>query len=153
MPPQPLAMTELSVEPLPFHPAQIWQWAEGYIAVGIDGEFLKLDSKLQKIGEVRKPFPCPLQSTALLGKELIVTWVDHELMLARMASFELDKGFEDGSDRGELRTRTSIDSAIHPSTSTLNITQFSFDGLFFQAFFPFDMEISSLRWYTVTSTD
>jgi len=108
-------MTEFNVEPLPFHPAQIWQWDEGYVAVGIDGEFLQLDSKLQKIGQVRKPFPCPVQSTALLGKEMIVTWVDHELMLARMASFALDKGFEDGSDRGELRTRTTIDAAIHPA--------------------------------------
>ena len=115
MPPQPRTMTEFSVEPLPFHPAQIWQWDGGYIAVGIDGEFLNLDSELKKSGEVRKPFPCPVQSTAIVGNEMIVTWVDHELMLARMASFGLDKGFEDGSDRGELRTRTSIDAAIHPA--------------------------------------
>tara|TARA_B110000483_G_scaffold109040_1_gene132848 strand:- start:1562 stop:2575 length:1014 start_codon:yes stop_codon:yes gene_type:complete len=115
VPPQPRTMTEFSVEPLPFHPAQIWQWDEGYIAVGIDGEFLKLDLKLQTSGEVRKPFPCSVQSTALLGKEMVVTWVDHELMLARMASFALDKGFEDGPDRGELRTRTSIEAAIHPA--------------------------------------
>ena len=108
-------MTEFNVEALPFHPAQIWQWDDGYVAVGIDGEFLQLDSKLQKSGKVRKPFPCPVQSTALLGKEMIVTWVDHELMLARMASFALEEGFEDGSDRGELRTRTTIDAAIHPA--------------------------------------
>ena len=115
MPRQPLTMPELSVEPLPFHPAQIWQWDEGYIAVGIDGEFLALDMQLQKIGEVKKPFPCPVQSSTILGDQLIVTWVDHELMLARMASFELGKGFENGPERGELRTRTSIDGAIHPS--------------------------------------
>jgi hypothetical protein len=32
-----------------------------------------------------------------------------------MASFALEKGFEEGPDRGELRTRTSIDAAIHPA--------------------------------------
>ncbi len=108
-------MTELNVEPLPFHPAQIWQWDEGYIAVGIDGEFLKLDLKLQKSGEVTKPFPCSVQSSTLLGNKLIVTWVDHELMLARMASFSIEKEFVDGPDRGGLRTRTSIEAAVHPT--------------------------------------
>ena len=39
-------MTEFNVEALPFHPAQIWQWDDGYVAVGIDGEFLKLDSEI-----------------------------------------------------------------------------------------------------------
>ncbi|MFQ3316638.1 MAG: hypothetical protein ACI8T6_000049 [Candidatus Poseidoniaceae archaeon] len=110
-------MPELSVEPLPFHPSQIWQWDEGYIAVGIDGEFLALDLQLKKTSEVTKPFPCSVQSSTLLGKNLIVTWVDHELMLARMASFALDKGFENGPERGELRTRTTIDAALHPAGS------------------------------------
>ena len=110
-------MPELSVEPLPFHPAQIWRWDEGYIAVGIDGEFLALDLQLQKSSEVTKPFPCSVQSSALIGKNLIVTWVDHELMFARIASFALDKVFENGPERGELRTRTSIDAALHPTGS------------------------------------
>jgi len=108
-------MSEFSVKPLPFHPAHIWQWNEGYIAVGIDGEFLTLDLKLKPFGGVKKPFPCSVQSSTLLGDQLIVTWVEHELRLARMASFSLDKGFENGADRGELRTRTSIEAAIHPS--------------------------------------
>ena len=110
-------MPELSVESLPFHPSQIWRWDEGYIAVGIDGEFLALDLQLKKTSEVTKPFPCSVQSSTLLGKNLIVTWVDHELMLARMASFALDKGFENGPERGELRTRTTIDAALHPAGS------------------------------------
>jgi len=110
-------MPELSVEPLPFHPSQIWRWDEGYIAVGIDGEFLALDLQLQKTSEVTKPFPCSLQSSTLLGKNLIVTWVDHELLLARMASFALDRGLENGPERGELRTRTTIDAALHPAGS------------------------------------
>ncbi len=108
-------MPELKVEPLPFHPAQILKWDEGYIAISIDGDFLQLDTDLQQISEMRKPFPCPVKHCVLLEKQLITTWVDHELMVARMGSFKLDDGFVTGPERGELRTRRYVDSAVHPS--------------------------------------
>ena len=41
--------------------------------------------------------------------------MDHELLLARMASFDLSKPFANGPDRGDLRVRTSIDAALHPA--------------------------------------
>lgn len=112
------SMPAPKVNPLPFHPAQLLSWSSGYIAVGIDGEFLELDLKLQPKDKVKKPFPCSVQQATLLDNQLIATWVDHELMLARMASFELSNPFSNGPERGELRTRTSIDAALHPADAT-----------------------------------
>ena len=80
-------MPDSKVEPLPFHPAQVLSWESGYIAVGIDGEFLALDMQMKKVGDVKKPFPCSAQKVTILDNQLIATWVDHELLLARMASF------------------------------------------------------------------
>ncbi|MBT5391430.1 MAG: hypothetical protein HOL22_03680 [Euryarchaeota archaeon] len=108
-------MPELKVEPLPFHPAQILKWDEGYIAISIDGDFLPLDSYLKNIGDVKKPFPSPVKNCVLIGNQLITTWVDHELMVARMGSFELGNQFENGPERVELRTRRYVDSAVHPA--------------------------------------
>lgn len=103
------------VDSLPFHPAKIVSWESGYVGVGVDGEFLALDLNLEKRGEVKKPFPCPAQHVTVLDKQLIATWVDHELMLARMASFALAEPFDNGPERGELRVRTTIDAALHPA--------------------------------------
>ena len=110
-------MPDSLVEPLPFHPAQILPWESGYIAVGIDGEFLALDMEMKKVGDVHKPFPCPAQQATVLDNQLVATWVDHELMLARMASFALSKPFANGPNRGDLRVRTTIDAALHPAGS------------------------------------
>lgn len=108
-------MPDSKVEPLPFHPAQVLSWESGYIAVGIDGEFLALDMQMKKVGDVKKPFPCSAQKVTILDNQLIATWVDHELLLARMASFALSKPFANGPERGDLRTRTTIGAALHPA--------------------------------------
>ena len=108
-------MAGSKIDSLPFHPAQLLPWDSGYVGIGIDGEFLALDVNLQKIDDVKKPFPCSAQLATVLDNQLIATWVDHELMLARMASFALSKPFDNGPERGELRTRTSIDAALHPA--------------------------------------
>ena len=112
---EPLPMPDAKVDPLPFHPAKILGWESGYVAIGIDGEFLALDLELKQIGELKKPFPCPAQHVTTVDDQLIATWVDHELMLARMASFDLAKPFANGPVRGDLRVRTSIDAALHPA--------------------------------------
>ncbi len=108
-------MAGSKIDSLPFYPAHLLSWNSGYVAIGIDGEFLALDLNLQKIDEVKKPFPCSAQQATILDNQLIATWVDHELLLARMASFALSKPFDNGPERGDLRTRTTIDAALHPA--------------------------------------
>ena len=112
---EPPSMPDSKVDPLPFHPSKVLSWESGYVAIGIDGEFLALDVDMKKCGEVKKPFPCSAQQVTKVDNQLIATWVDHELLLARMASFDLSKPFANGPDRGDLRVRTSIDAALHPA--------------------------------------
>lgn len=101
--------------PLKFHPSAIHRWQNGYIAIGIDGELLKLTSNLESIGEVKKPFPTPIYSSAIVEDQLILTWVDHELLLARMSAINLNSELQNGPERGDLRTRREVNTALHPA--------------------------------------
>lgn len=108
-------MTGSEVKPLPFHPNMVLHWEKGFIALGIDGEFLELDLDLKPIGEPKRPFPSSIKDAVLVKDTLIATWIEHELMVARMAAFEVGNGFIDGPEKGDLRTRTSIAAALHPA--------------------------------------
>ena len=108
-------MSDATVQPLPFHPSQILQWTEGYVAIGVDGDFLLLDHKLNQKGEPKKPFPSSVKKAVVVQNRLIATWIEHELMVARIAGFELGTDFVNGPERGDLRTRTTIAAALHPA--------------------------------------
>ncbi len=108
-------MTGEVPDALSFHPSVIHHWDGGYIGIGIDGELVKLSSDLVVEGPVVKPFPTPIHSSTVLGEQLILTWVDHELLLARMSSIDLDSKLQNGPDRGELRTRREVNVALHPA--------------------------------------
>ena len=73
------------VNPLPFHPNQILRWDEGYVAIGVDGDFLYLDHNLVQKGEPKKPFPSSVKKAVIVEKRLIASWIEHELMVARIA--------------------------------------------------------------------
>ncbi|MDA7845444.1 hypothetical protein N9A87_00150 [Euryarchaeota archaeon] len=102
---------------VPFHPLTVERHSQGYLAVGIDGEFLQLDEDLEPIGEVRKPFPMSVRQTCLADGVFVGTWIDHELLMARMAAFDCTKPMLDGPEKGDLRTRTTIEAAQHPQGS------------------------------------
>ena len=102
---------------VPFHALTVIPHKNGHLAVGIDGEFQQLDAALSPTGDVRKPFPMGVRHTCLTNDVVVATWVDHELLMARMAAFECDTPLKDGVERGDLRTRTSIEAAIHPAGS------------------------------------
>ena len=100
---------------LDFTPKQIIECNEGFIAIGIDGELQKLDSNYVQINKPINPFPTPIRNSTIIESKMIVTWIDSELMLARMASFDLTQDFIQGVERSELRVRRTLDRAIHPA--------------------------------------
>ena len=103
---------------VPFHALTVIPHKTGHLAVGIDGEFQYLDAALSPTGEVRKPFPMGVRHTCITNDVVVATWVDHELLMARMAAFKFDTPLKDGVERGDLRIRTSIETALHPAGST-----------------------------------
>jgi len=100
---------------LEFTPKEIIEWDDGFIAVGIDGELQKLDSNYTQIKKPINPFPTPIRNSTIIDSKMISTWIDSELMLARMAAFDLNNDFIQGVERSELRVRRTLDSAIHPA--------------------------------------
>jgi hypothetical protein len=100
---------------VPFHALSIKEHSEGFLAVGIDGEFLHLDASLQPVGDVMKPFPMSVRHATITNGVLVGTWIDHELLMARMAGLDVSAPFKEGPERGKLRTRTSIEAALHPA--------------------------------------
>ena len=100
---------------LEFTPKQIIEWNEGFIVIGIDGELQKLDSNYVQIKKPVNPFPTPIRNSAIIDSKMVVTWIDSELMLARMAAFDLTQDFIQGVERSELRVRRTLDRAIHPA--------------------------------------
>ena len=102
-------------EKLAFTPKSILHYESGYLAIGVDGELQKIDSDGKLVGKPVKPFPTPIRSAVIIDDMLVATWLDQELMLARMAAIDLGKNFTEGVSRGDLRVRRSIDKSIHPS--------------------------------------
>ena len=100
---------------LTFTPKKILHYQSGYLAIGVDGDLQKIDSDGKLIGEPVRPFPTPIKDAVIIGNTLIATWLDQELMLARMAAIDLRNDFSEGVHRGDLRVRRSIDKSIHPS--------------------------------------
>ena len=100
---------------LTFTPKVILHYQSGYLAVGVDGNLQKIDSDGKLVGIPTKPFPTPIKDAVIIGNSLIATWLDQELMLARMAALDLRNDFSEGVHRGELRVRRSIDKSIHPN--------------------------------------
>lgn len=100
---------------LTFTPKVILRYQSGYLAVGVDGNLQKIDSDGKLVGIPTKPFPTPIKDAVIIGNSLIATWLDQELMLARMAALDLRNDFSEGVHRGELRVRRSIDKSIHPN--------------------------------------
>lgn len=111
-------MTDPLPPKVPFHALTIEKHEQGYMAIGIDGEFLRLNEQLEPIGEVRKPFPMSVRNTCITDGVFVGTWIDHELLMARMAAFDCTQPLLDGPEKGDLRTRTTIEAAHHPKGST-----------------------------------
>ena len=102
-------------EQLDFTPKQVLKYQEGYVIVGVDGELQKISLDGKTLGAPVKPFPTPIRDAVIIENTLILTWLDQELLLARMAAIDLDNDFQTGVNRSELRVRRTIDNSIHPA--------------------------------------
>ena len=71
--------------------------------------------KIEAIGRI-----CPalsyvtFQQAVKVDDCLIATWIDRELLLARMGCLPLDGPFKEGVERGDLRTARGLEDAILP---------------------------------------
>lgn len=102
---------------LPFTPSRILHLEEGYLAIGQDGEMLLLDQNLTYSDEPVSPFPISIEQACIIGNNLVATWLDAELMLARMASINLDNKLVEGPTRADLRIQKSLATALHPASN------------------------------------
>ena len=104
---------------LPFRALKIMETpnVEGVyaIAIGVDGELCRLDDAWQPIETHARPFPMSIQHAIVVDQYLIATWIDRELMIARMGSLPIDEPFKEGVERGDLRTARSLEHAILPA--------------------------------------
>ena len=103
---------------LEFTPKQVLRYYDGHIVIGVDGELQKIDLDGNLVSQAKKPFPTPIKSAAIIDNMLIATWLDQELLLARMAAIDLNNEFHQGVNRGDLRVRKTIDKSIHPQGNT-----------------------------------
>ena len=87
------------------------------IAIGVDGELCRLDEHWTPIEAYARPFPMSIQHAIVVGDVLIATWIDRELLLARMACMPLDRPFRNGVERGDLRIARELEHAILPEGS------------------------------------
>ena len=84
------------------------------IAIGVDGELCRLDENWKPLENHARPFPMSIQQAIVVHDVLIATWIDRELLLARMGCLPLDQPFKEGVERGDLRTTRYIEQAILP---------------------------------------
>ena len=107
-------MGGLEMDSLEFTPKCVLPYQEGYVAVGVDGELQKLDKNYTPLLKYVKPFPTPIRDATISQNILIATWLDPELLLARIAAIDLTNDLQQGVNRGDLRIKRTIGNAIHP---------------------------------------
>jgi len=104
---------------LPFRALKIIETpnVEGVFAIGIgvDGELCRLDEEWKLIEEHARPFPMSIQHAIVVDEHLIATWIDRELMIARMGCLPIDEPFKEGVERGDLRASRLLEHAILPA--------------------------------------
>jgi len=103
---------------LPFRAVKIIETPEvedvHAVAIGVDGELCRLDDQWTPIEQHARPFPMSIQQSIVVGDVLVATWIDRELLLARMGCIPLDQPFRDGVERGDLRIARELEHAILP---------------------------------------
>ena len=111
-------MDEGLPEQLPFLPSRIISHEHGILVTGMDGELAVLDEHFNLKSPVNKPFPMSISHAVIVDNRLYATWIDGELMMARMGCIPLDQPIQQGPERAALRTSTTILDAKHPAGST-----------------------------------
>lgn len=99
-----------------FAPIKIDSGEKVHVISGVSGQLLKVDEKLNPIGEVSQPFPATITSSTIVDDKWIGVWVERELRQARMAAFDLNEEWLNGETKAILRNRKA-DFLLHPSSS------------------------------------
>ena len=73
------------------------------LIIGVNGEIQILDQELEILFEEKKPFPTSISHSSVSSETLFAFWIDLELMIARMAAFNLNEEISEGPSRSELR--------------------------------------------------
>ena len=85
------------------------------IAVGVDGQLCRLDDKWIPIEPFASPFPAPIEHVIIIEDVLVATWIDRELLVARMGAISCREPFKQGVERGDVRKAREIQHAIQPA--------------------------------------
>lgn len=73
-----------------------------------------MDQNYGVLEEYATPFPMRVSHAVHVGDHLFATWIDGELMLARMGSLSLSDSPKEGPKRAELRTSNQNAGKYHP---------------------------------------
>lgn len=85
------------------------------IAVGVDGQLCRLDEQWNPIEAFASPFPAPIEHVIMIDDVLVATWIDRELLVARMGAIRCTEPFQQGVERGDVRKASTIQNAIQPA--------------------------------------
>lgn len=88
------------------------------MVIGMDGQLLLLGEELKPIHQYATPFPMKISHSAVVNDRLYATWIDGELMMARMGCIDLSKAPANGPQRADLRTMRTMETALHPQGNT-----------------------------------
>ena len=100
-----------------FPPQKLFELEDNRILViGMNGEIQILDENLTAEFEHKKPFPTSISISSVSKNTLFACWIDLELMIARMASINLDSKINNGITRAELRRK--LESKSQPQVES-----------------------------------
>ncbi|MBU38612.1 MAG: hypothetical protein CMA59_03715 [Euryarchaeota archaeon] len=102
-----------------FAPERIYRGNSIHVLSGTQGELVKIDRQGVPLGPVVTPFPSPIIDGLILNQVWIGIWLDREFRQARMAALPIEKMWESGSSREDLRTAINSlnGSDVAPSNS------------------------------------
>ena len=99
---------------VPFLPHRVIRVGEQRLVIGTEGELLLLNPELESHDPPAVPFPMRISHAAVHGERLYATWIDGELMKARMGVLDLKESLSSGVKRAELRTNHNPSLPLHP---------------------------------------
>ena len=102
-----------------FAPVRISRGGGIHVLYGTQGELAKINRRGETLGSVVTPFPTPIVDGLIIDQVWIGIWLDREFRQARMAALPMEKEWEGGSSREDLRgALNSLDgSSVLPSNS------------------------------------
>jgi len=103
---------------LSFPPQKLFELEDNRrLIIGMNGEIQIIDENLIAEFEYKKPFPTSISISSVSKNKLFACWIDIELMIARMASIDLNSEIKNGLTRSELRKNLESKKQPHVESS------------------------------------